>query len=53
MTKRKAEELGIKPLMKLINICTYEWNLKSWAWAAAVIPVCLKQAGMAYDDVEY
>ena len=54
MTKRKAEELGIKPLMKLINICTYGVEPKIMGVGpAAVIPVCLKQAGMAYDDVEY
>ncbi len=54
MTKQKAEELGIKPLMKLINVCTEGVEAKVMGLGPAVaIPKCLKQAEMAYDDVEY
>ncbi|MEN6389676.1 MAG: acetyl-CoA C-acyltransferase [Syntrophomonas sp.] len=54
MTAKKAKELGIKPLMKLINICStgvdpYYMGLGP----ARAIPKCLKQAGMKYEDVEY
>lgn len=54
MTKKKADELGIKPLMKLVNICCagvdpYYMGLGP----AKAIPKCLQQAGMKYDDVDY
>jgi acetyl-CoA C-acetyltransferase len=54
MTKRKAEELGIKPLMKLINVCSEGVDPKVMGLGPAVaIPKCLKQAGMKYADVDY
>jgi acetyl-CoA C-acetyltransferase len=54
MTKQKAEELGVKPLMKLINVCTEGVEAKVMGLGPAVaIPKCLKQAKMAYEDVEY
>jgi len=54
MTKKKAEELGIKPLMKLINVCTEGVDAKVMGLGPAVaIPKCLKQAGMKYEDVDY
>jgi acetyl-CoA C-acetyltransferase len=54
MTKQKAQELGIKPLMKLINVCTEGVEAKVMGLGPAVaIPKCLKQAEMAYDEVEY
>ncbi len=54
MTKKKAEELGIKPLMKLVNICSEGVDAKVMGLGPAVaIPKVLKQAGWAYDDVDY
>ncbi len=54
MTKQKAEELGIKPLMKLVNICTEGVDAKVMGLGPAVaIPKVLKQAGMKYDQVDY
>lgn len=54
MTKKKADELGVKPLMKLIGICSagvdpYYMGLGP----AKAIPKVLKQAGMKYSDVDY
>jgi acetyl-CoA C-acetyltransferase len=54
MTKNKADELGLKPLMKLINVCTEGVEAKVMGLGPAVaIPKCLKQAGMKYEDVDY
>jgi acetyl-CoA C-acetyltransferase len=54
MSKKKAEELGIKPLMKLINVCSEGVDPKLMGLGPAVaIPKCLKQAGMKFEDVEY
>jgi len=54
MTKKKAEELGIKPLMKLINVCSEGVDAKVMGLGPAVaIPKCLKEAGMKYEDIEY
>lgn len=54
MTKNKAGELGLKPLMKLINVCTEGVEAKVMGLGPAVaIPKCLKQAGMKYEDVDY
>jgi acetyl-CoA C-acetyltransferase len=54
MSKDKAEELGIKPLMKLINICGEGVDPKVMGLGPAVsIPKCLKQAGMDFEDVDY
>jgi acetyl-CoA C-acetyltransferase len=54
MTKKKAEELGIKPLMKLINICDEGVDPRVMGLGPAVaIPRCLKEAGMKYEDVDY
>ena len=54
MTKKKAEELGIKPLMKLINVCAEGVDARVMGLGPAVaIPKCLKEAGMKYEDVEY
>lgn len=54
MTKKKADELGIKPLMKLINICTEGVDAKVMGLGPArAIPKVLKQSGMNYDQVEY
>jgi acetyl-CoA C-acetyltransferase len=54
MTKKKADELGIKPLMKLINVCSEGVDPKVMGLGPAVaIPKCLKQAEMNYADIEY
>ncbi|AGL03899.1 thiolase family protein [Desulfoscipio gibsoniae] len=54
MSKDKAAELGIKPLMKLVNICCEGVDPKVMGLGPAVaIPKCLKQANMKFEDVEY
>lgn len=54
MSKAKALELGLKPLMKLINICAEGVAPEVMGLGPAVaIPKCLKEAGMKYEDVEY
>ncbi|MEN6463006.1 MAG: thiolase family protein [Syntrophomonas sp.] len=54
MTKAKALELGLKPLMKLINICAEGVAPEVMGLGPAVsIPKCLKEAGMKWEDVEY
>ncbi len=54
MSRRRAKELGITPLMKLINVCTEGTPPDLMGLGPAVsIPKCLGQAGMDYDDVEY
>ena len=53
MSKDKAEELGIKPLMKLINICGEGVDPKVMGLGPAVsIPKCLKQADMDFEDID-
>ena len=54
MSAKKAKELGVKPLMKLINVCTEGMPPDMMGLGPAVsIPKCLRQAGMKFDDVEY
>jgi acetyl-CoA C-acetyltransferase len=54
MSKAKALELGVKPLMKLINICAEGVAPEVMGLGpAVVIPKCLKEAGMKYEDIEY
>lgn len=54
MSEDKAKELGIKPLMKLINTaCAGVAPEVMGLGPAVAIPKCLKQAGMSFDDVEY
>jgi len=54
MTKKKAEELGIKPLMKLINVCDEGVEARVMGLGpAAAIPKCLEEAGLKYEDVDY
>jgi acetyl-CoA C-acetyltransferase len=54
MSREKASELGIKPFMKLINICGEGVAPGVMGLGPAVaIPKCLKQAAMAFDDIEY
>jgi acetyl-CoA C-acetyltransferase len=54
MSSRKAAELGIKPLMKLVNICDEGVDPKLMGLGPAVaIPKCLKQAGLNFEDIDY
>ncbi|MGZ3593214.1 MAG: acetyl-CoA C-acetyltransferase, partial [Syntrophales bacterium] len=54
MSKEKAAELGIRPLMKLINICGEGVDPVFMGLGPAVaVPKCLKQAGMKFEDIEY
>jgi acetyl-CoA C-acetyltransferase len=54
MSKDKALELGLKPLMKLINVCAEGVAPEVMGLGpAVVIPKCLAQAGMKYEDIDY
>ena len=54
MSKKAAEAHGIKPLMKLVGICNEGIDPVVMGLGPAVsIPKCLKQAGLAFDDIEY
>jgi len=54
MSKDRAAELGVKPLMRLINICSEGVDPKVMGLGPALaIPKCLKQAGMKFNDVDY
>lgn len=54
MSASKVQELGIKPLMKLVNICTQGTDPKLMGLGPAyVIPKCLQQAHLKYEDVDY
>ncbi len=54
MSKKKAEELGVRPLMKLINICGEGVPPEVMGLGPAVaIPKCLKQANLKYEDIDY
>lgn len=54
MSKKKAEELGIKPILKMINICTEGVDPQVMGLGPAVaIPKVLKQSGLKFEDVEY
>lgn len=54
MSKKAALELGLKPLMKLVNICDMGVAPKVMGLGPAVcIPKCLKQAGLSFNDIDY
>lgn len=54
MSKKAADAHGIKPLMKLVGICNEGIDPVVMGLGPAVsIPKCLKQAGLAFDDIEY
>ncbi len=54
MSKEKAEELGLKPLARIISYAdaqqTPEWFTTS---PAKAIPIALKRAGFKIEDVDY
>lgn len=54
MSKSKAAELGIKPLMKMVNISAEGVDPKVMGLGPAVaIPKALKLAGLKFDDIDY
>ncbi len=54
MSARKAKELGRKPLLKLISICTEGVDPVVMGLGPAVaIPKALKQAGLKFEDIDY
>lgn len=54
MSSDKAKELGIKPLLKLINICTEGVDpIYMGLGPAVAIPKCLNQAKLKFEDIEY
>ncbi len=54
MSKDKAAELGIKPLMKMINITAEGVDPKFMGLGPAVaIPKALKLAGLKFEDIDY
>ena len=53
MTKEKAVELGIRPIMKLISVCSEGVDPKLMGIGPAVtIPKCLDQASLKFQDIE-
>jgi acetyl-CoA C-acetyltransferase len=54
MSKDKAKELGLKPLLRLINICGIGVDpVIMGIGPAMAIPKCLQEAGMAFKDIDY
>lgn len=54
MSKNKAAELGIKPLMKLLSVCHGGVDPKLMGLGPAVaIPRALGMAGLKFEDVDY
>jgi len=54
MTAKKAKELGVKPMAKLLSICSYGvYPYYMGIGPAYAIPKALGQAGMKYDNVDY
>jgi acetyl-CoA C-acetyltransferase len=54
MSSKKAKELGLKPLMKLVNVCDAGVDPKFMGLGPAVgIPKCLNQAGLKFNDIDY
>lgn len=54
MSKSKAQELGLTPLLKMINIAAEGVDPKLMGLGPAVaIPKALKLAGLKFEDIEY
>ena len=54
MSREKAEELGVRPLLKLLYICGEGVEPEIMGVGPAVaIPKCLKGAGLNFSDVDY
>ncbi len=54
MSKEKAHELGLKPMIRLLSICSagVEPEIMGIGPAKA-IPKCLDMAGLSFDDIDY
>lgn len=54
MSKKKAQELGLKPLMKLVGITTEGVDpLIMGVGPAVAIPKVLQKTGLKFEDIEY
>lgn len=54
MSKDKAKELGVKPLLKLVDICDAGVDPQVMGLGpAVVIPKGLNRAGMNFEDIDY
>lgn len=54
MSKARALELGLTPLLKMINICSEGVDPKVMGLGPAVaIPKCLNEAGLKFEDIDY
>lgn len=54
MSAEKAKELGLKPMAKMVNMCSAGVEPKYMGIGPAyAIPKCLKQAGLDFADVDY
>lgn len=54
MSKDKARELGIEPLVKMVHICGVGVEPEVMGLGPAVaIPKCLNAAGLKFDDIDY
>lgn len=54
MSKEKAAELGVKPLLKMLAICTEGVAPGVMGLGPAVaIPKCLTQAGLKFEEIDY
>lgn len=54
MSREKASELGIKPLMKLVSICDEGVDPRVMGLGPAVaIPKCLELADLKFNDIDY
>jgi len=54
MSKKKAEKLGLKPLGKLVNVCSYGIEPEIMGIGPAeAIPKCLEGTGVKFEDVDY
>jgi acetyl-CoA C-acetyltransferase len=54
MSKNRAEKLGLKPLGKLVNVCSFGVEPEIMGIGPAeAIPKCLEGTGVKFDDVDY
>ena len=54
MSGERAKELGVRPLMRLLNVCTEGVDPAYMGIGPAfAIPKCLKQAGLRFKDIQY
>lgn len=54
MSKEKADELGLKPMLKLVDICSAGVDPKYMGIGPAkAIPKSLNRAGYKFEDVDY